>query len=244
MKSSLEHKTVRPGSLTSYSFYYSNRRAPQTAGPASKQTRLGSSFGHRALLLLLIPIIVLAAVLFGKMHADNTSAPSHPPAVAQSSQSPIKKSAPAVAATPAVNECAGNNLSQFIKVSVGQRHFWACQGARTLYDAPVITGIEQHASTETPIGTYKIYNKKTDTVLTGADETGSWRDPVSYWMPFLDNQYGTYGFHDATWRANTEFGTVDPNTDKASHGCVELSLAASKWLYNWANTGVTVTVET
>jgi lipoprotein-anchoring transpeptidase ErfK/SrfK len=62
-------------------------------------------------------------------------------------------------------------------------------------------------------------------------------------MPFLDNQYGTYGFHDATWRKDSEFGKVDPNSADASHGCVELPLATAKWLYSWAPVGTAVTIE-
>jgi lipoprotein-anchoring transpeptidase ErfK/SrfK len=62
-------------------------------------------------------------------------------------------------------------------------------------------------------------------------------------MPFLDNQYGTYGFHDATWRKASEFGNISPTSQEASHGCIELPLASQKWLYNWAPVGTTVTVE-
>jgi lipoprotein-anchoring transpeptidase ErfK/SrfK len=95
----------------------------------------------------------------------------------------------------------------------------------------------------TPRGTYHIYAKQTDTTLTGSDSTGSWNDPVKYWMPFLDNEHGTYGFHDATWRDNNEFGNVDPNSKDASHGCIELPLGASQWLYEWSPVGTTVTVK-
>ncbi len=102
--------------------------------------------------------------------------------------------------------------------------------------------MEAQASTLTPRGTFKIYGKIADTVLTGKDETGSWRDPVSYWMPYLDNQYGTYGFHDATWRDNKEFGAIDANSSKASHGCVELPLDTAAWVYSWAGVGTNVTV--
>jgi lipoprotein-anchoring transpeptidase ErfK/SrfK len=62
-------------------------------------------------------------------------------------------------------------------------------------------------------------------------------------MPFLNNQHGTYGFHDATWRPDNEFGTVSPDSSEASHGCVELPLATSAWLYAWAPVGTTVTIQ-
>lgn len=47
-------------------------------------------------------------------------------------------------------------------------------------------------------------------------------------MPFLGNQYGTYGFDDAIWRADSERGSISLNSKDASHGCVELPLATAK----------------
>ena len=127
-------------------------------------------------------------------------------------------------------------------MSLSARHLWACDGPNTVYDSAVVTGIQYLPADLTPTGTYHIYAKQTNRTLTGSDSTGIWNDYVYYWMPFLDNQYGTYGFHDATWRAASDFGNVDPNSANASHGCVELPLGAAKWLYNWAQVGATVQV--
>lgn len=223
--SSLESKTVRPGSLGAYSFYYSNRRPPQAAPAEPKKHNV------KLWLLALVLLAGTAVFLMLKPTSDSSKTGSSATAVGQ----------PAV--TAANKACAGNQLSHFIKVSIGQRQLWACEGKQATYDSKVITGIEKHAATETPLGTYKIYNKQANVTLTGSDETGSWRDPVHYWMPFLDNQYGSYGFHDATWRNPAEFGKIDAATsDNASHGCVELPLAASTWLYRWAQVGTTVTI--
>lgn len=146
------------------------------------------------------------------------------------------------------NYCANNTLANFVLVSITKQHLWACGGSKQLYDSPVVTGMEQYPADLTPPGTYHIYGKETNQTLTGSDATGSWSDPVSYWMPFLDNQYGAYGFHDATWRSPDQFGKVNINAPytaavHGSHGCVELPLATAKWLYNWAPVGTTVTVE-
>lgn len=149
-----------------------------------------------------------------------------------------------VAATkPAPNYCAGNTLAENIVVSISARHMWACSETQSVYDSAVVTGMENLPADLTPTGTYHIYAKETDVYLKGSDSTGSWDDYVYYWMPFLDNQYGVYGFHDATWRPANAFGNISPYSSNASHGCVEMPLATAKWLYNWASVGTTVTVE-
>lgn len=138
--------------------------------------------------------------------------------------------------------CSPNNLSQLVIVSTSQQHMWACSTYNLVYDAPVVTGMQNYPADITPTGTFKIYSKQTNLFLTGSDSTGSWHEFVSYWMPFLTNQYGVYGFHDASWRANSDFGNISPASDNASHGCVELPTAAAQWLYSWAAKGTTVSI--
>lgn len=139
--------------------------------------------------------------------------------------------------------CADNSLPQKLIVSIKQRKMWACNAGKTVYSNPVVTGMQMYAADVTPTGTYKIYDKQTNQELTGSDDTGSWDVHVDYWLPFLQNQYGVYGFHDATWRPNSDFGNIDPSSKNASHGCVEMPLGASKWLYDWAQVGTAVVIE-
>ena len=157
--------------------------------------------------------------------------------------------------TPPVNHCAGNTAAQEVIVSISAQHLWACDGTNTSYDNPVITGMEMYPADLTPTGTYKITGKLTAQTLAGSDSTGHWSDFVNYWMPFLYNQYGSYGFHDLTQtangsngRADSDFGNIDINAPytaakHASHGCVEMPLTAMKWLYDWAAVGTTVVVQ-
>ncbi len=252
--SSLESKTIRPGSLGSYSYYHSNRRPaaqpPRASFIAASRFRLIP----RSKAVLVIAVIALVGLPMLLSYRDSankqpaasqTATPAAPtPQKSASSNVPTTAlSAAALKPTASTDHCAGNTEEKLILVSVSKRHLWACAGSKTVHESAVITGMLAHDSTVTPVGTYHIYSKATDTTLSGTDETGSWNDPVYYWMPFLDNQYGTYGFHDATWRADSSFGKVDPNSADASHGCVELPLGTSKWLYNWAPSGTTVTVE-
>ncbi len=238
--SSLENKTIRPGSLNGFAYYHSDRH-PSGSAAAVKSPKTTAKPKRSSLKakLIILAVVLLGLGWFFFIRGDNGTAGK-----TTASNSPASKSAPAAATTSkANNKCASNTEDKFILVSVSQRHLWACNGSKTAYDTPVITGIQIHESTLTPVGTYHIYAKVADTTLTGTDETGSWSDPVQFWMPFLDNQFGTYGFHDATWRPDKEFGHIDPTSEKASHGCVELPLASAKWLYGWAEVGTTVTVE-
>jgi lipoprotein-anchoring transpeptidase ErfK/SrfK len=237
---SLQRKTVRPGSLNGYSYYYSRRQT----GPA---TKTAPSFKFKLPAKLVVTAAVLLAIVGLPLLRGNSDAPTNSTTQKPSTQSQLtatqSSNNAALPAATTVNNCAGNSLDKLIKVSVSQRHLWACEGDKVVQDTPVITGILAHPETLTPLGTYHIYGKQQNTTLKGSDSTGSWSDPVYYWMPFLDNQHGTYGFHDATWRQDSEFGSVDPNSDQASHGCVELPLGASQKLYEWAPVRTTVTVE-
>lgn len=241
---SLNNKTIRPGSLSGYSYYYSSRQAPApaTSKPATKR-HVPSGVKKVVITLIAIAAIIGVPMLRQDNPSDtisNQTSGSSASSAAAISSADSEQQNRVVAS--AVNHCAGNSASKFIKISVSERHLWACEGEKAVHDAPVITGMLMHPETLTPPGTYQIYAKQQDTRLTGADSEGSWDYPVSYWMPFLDNQHGTYGFHDATWRPESDFGAVDPNTKKASHGCIELPLSDMAWLYAWAPAETTLTV--
>lgn len=195
----------------------------------------------RTLPLIVVALLCAAAALTFYFYTRNTAATTASTTTAsKSSKSSVSSMTPQPQAKPSV--CAGATEAQTIFVSVGQRHMWACNGTSQAYDSPVVTGIENLAADLTPRGTYHIYGKQTGLYLDGSDSTGSWHDYVYYWMPFLSNQYGVYGFHDATWRKPTDFGAISPYSNEASHGCVELPLATAKWVYNWASVGTAVVV--
>lgn len=200
----------------------------------------------RFLSIIIVVIVILgfgvyifAPKVFGtKSNISSNSSKSSPV-----SNSKPNKSNQVVSNQNIVDKCIGNKLSQVIIVSISLRHLWACYNQTLEYSSPVVTGMDFLAADLTPTGTFHIENKQTNIVLRGSDSTGSWNDPVSYWMQFLYNQYGAYGFHDATWRPASAFGNISPNSKNASHGCVELPLATAKWLYGYTQIGTTVEIE-
>lgn len=211
-------------------FQYQNASSTSKKGGSAKKP------------LLFALLIVLTAAGFSFMHGKQATTANNAAPLTNSIVADNKPTAQPVK-TNKVNHCASNTEAKSILISVGQRHLWACEGTEVVHDTAIITGNEQHPETLTPRGTYHIYAKQQNTTLTGTDTTGSWKRPVFYWMPFLDNQYGTYGFHDATWRKDSDFGSVDPNSNDASHGCPELSLVSQKWLYEWAPVKTSVVVQ-
>lgn len=204
-----------------------------------------------AIILLVVVFVVLASTaVYGLSHITSTSKPKAADSTSTSHSTSVSTNGgtPVPPASPEVNYCAGNTLSQNVTVSISKQHLWACEGTSVKYDSPVVTGMESYPADLTPVGTYHIYEKQTNIHLKGCDSTGCWDDPVTYWEPWLSNQYGIYGFHDATWREPSQFGKVNiyaPETAAVvgSHGCVELPLATAKWLYNWSSVGTTVTIQ-
>lgn len=214
----------------SYGNYYLSMSNPHNK-TAKKKTHKG-----RNLLIFLFFVVVVVGLVLGYNHAKAKPTP------AKVSQTNATTKVAAKSTPPTVDQCTGNTLDKLILVSISARHLWACDGATIEYSSPVITGMEFLPADLTPVGTYHIYAKLSDTNIIGCDSTGCWNDHVNYYMKFLLNQYGTYGIHDAPWRTAADFGSISPNSPNASHGCVETPTPTGVWLYNWSPIGTTVTV--
>lgn len=183
--------------------------------------------------VVIVAVIFTGTYVFKQQNSKKTEAAKNADTVAQNTPN----SDPAE-----TNPCKLNTGGKVVFVDTAKRHLWACTGTTKSYDSAVITGYDGLASTITPVGTYEIYDKLTEQTLTGSDEKGSWNELAHYWEPFLSNKYGVYGFHDATWRNSKEFGTIPTTSKDASHGCIELPLAAMKWFAEWSEIGTTLVV--
>ena len=235
----------QPGDLI-YRNYSSPRRKNKKSLNSSK-LRIQQIPLRRVLTVALLIALIFSVPVYAHFHEDKKSlsktiAPNQTKVVISKPVSPTtSQTATPIASTP-VTDCSGNTSPQLLIVSISERHLWACNSSDLAYQTAVVTGDTNVAADATPIGTYHIYSKQTNLYLTGSDSRGSWNDYVYYWMPFLSNQYGVFGLHDATWRAPTDFGNISPDSDNASHGCVELPLSAAQWIYTWANVGTTIVI--
>lgn len=147
---------------------------------------------------------------------------------------------------PAPNGGAPSFSGQVILVSVTQQWLWAYQDSKLVFATPVTTGMPW---LWTPLGLYHITSKVADTVFYSLWPPGS---PFYYSPEHVDfalffRQKGFY-IHDAPWRQAFGPGTEVPHTDPngahetGSHGCVNVTYAAAKWLYNWTVLGATVDI--
>jgi lipoprotein-anchoring transpeptidase ErfK/SrfK len=133
---------------------------------------------------------------------------------------PTAESTPKTEIPPQV----ASNGERWIDVNLTQQMVYAYQGNSLAKSFLVSTGTWQYP---TVTGQYHIYIKLRYTDMTGP---GYYLPNVPFTMYF----YQSYGLHGTYWHHN--FGTP------MSHGCVNLSIPDSEWLYNWASVGTLVNV--
>lgn len=113
---------------------------------------------------------------------------------------------------------------RWIEVNLSQQLLTAWQGNVPVLSTYISSGL---AHTPTVTGRFSIGNKLPSQRMVGPDYD---LPGVPYVMYF----YGAYAIHGAYWHNN--FGTP------MSHGCVNMSVGDSAWLYNWAPMGTEVYV--
>ncbi|MEO5953861.1 MAG: LysM peptidoglycan-binding domain-containing protein, partial [Chloroflexia bacterium] len=116
---------------------------------------------------------------------------------------------------------------KWFDVDISDQTITAYEGDTPVYTSLVSTGTYKHPTVE---GTYRVYAKYVKTKMEGGQGTDEYYNipDVPYTMYF----YGSYGLHGAYWHNN--FGHV------MSHGCVNLPVDVSRWMFDWAPIGTMV----
>jgi len=132
---------------------------------------------------------------------------------------------PPAAATPVPAPSYGGS-GKWIDVNLSSQTLTAYEGQTPVFTAIVSTGTWQYP---TVTGTYQVYAKYASTRMTGGSGASYYDLPnVPYTMYF----YRGYAIHGTYWHNN--FGTP------MSHGCVNLTIPDSEWVYNWSPIGTKV----
>lgn len=126
------------------------------------------------------------------------------------------------------HEARGRHID--VNLSTQYARLYDTDGKTVLWRSYIVSG-NINTGHGTVTGEFTIDNRDLDIVLVGADEDNDgepdYRSPVRYWMGFYLN---SYGFHDADWRWEDEFGG-DVYLWDGSHGCINLPVgkAAELW---------------
>lgn len=126
----------------------------------------------------------------------------------------------------------------YIDVDITKQHVVYFENGKKKFECDCVTGCWV-AGHSTPTGVYDIKGKGRNITLKSGGkkkDPGYYESFVSYWMPFLGNNYG---LHDASWRSN--FGG-DIYKYSGSHGCVNLPPAKAGKLYNMISVGTIVII--
>ena len=129
-----------------------------------------------------------------------------------------------VAPTPQPGVAASGGSGHWIDVDLTHQMVYAYDGNTLVNSFLVSTGTWQHP---TVTGQYRVYVKYRYTDMSGP---GYYLPNVPYTMYF----YQGYALHGTYWHSN--FGTP------MSHGCVNLSIPDSEWVYNFSSVGTLVNV--
>ena len=130
--------------------------------------------------------------------------------------------------------------STYAEVDVTTQHMWYIVNGAVVLETDVVTG-KPTPDRVTPTGVYSILELKRNKTLTGTinPATGKpiYQTPVDYWMRVT---WTGVGFHDATWQS--AFGGTIYQTNKGSHGCINMPLNMAASLYDQLSVGTPVII--
>ena len=131
---------------------------------------------------------------------------------------------------PGVPDDAGANTCRFIYVDLSAQTLRVYNECKLVFATLISSGQDEGWTFP---GRFAVLFKQEGYRLLSPPE-GSISKYYIEGVPYFMTYYGDLGFHAAYWHDN--FGTA------ASHGCINLSPADAKWLYEWAGLGERVII--
>jgi lipoprotein-anchoring transpeptidase ErfK/SrfK len=129
---------------------------------------------------------------------------------------------------PKVPADAGENTCRFIYANLANQTLTVYKDCKLIFATLISSG----KNSWTFEGRFAILNKVPYSSITPPDYSTS--DYYIEGVPYFMTYAGDFGFHGAYW--HDDFGAA------GSHGCINLSPADAKWLYDWAGLGERVII--
>jgi lipoprotein-anchoring transpeptidase ErfK/SrfK len=136
--------------------------------------------------------------------------------------------AQAAPAPRAASPSSAASGSRWIDINLSTQRLTAYEGNRAVFGTAVSTGISRYP---TVTGKFSIYYRTASQTMDGRRLGFNYVLPN---VPYVMYFYKDYAIHGTYWHNN--FGTP------MSHGCVNMSTADARWLYNWSSYGTLVNV--
>lgn len=104
----------------------------------------------------------------------------------------------------------------YIEIDLQNQHMWLYKDGKLVMETPIVSGFA--GSSETIPGAYAVWSMDRNATLVGTNVqlNTSYRQPVSWWIPFDDTGQG---IHDANWQGS--FGG-NAYTYAGSQGCINV----------------------
>jgi hypothetical protein len=135
-----------------------------------------------------------------------------------------------------------------VVVSLTEQTIRDYQDGQLVKTWPIVTG---RMEAPTPPGVWHVFHMGTNLTFKSSEPEGSalWYPPthINYGMEY---HWGGFYLHDATWRSYFGPGANLPHndytsgefSDDGSHGCINMTVANTAWLYDWVSIGTPVLV--
>ncbi|MCI1859400.1 MAG: L,D-transpeptidase [Sporolactobacillus sp.] len=163
---------------------------------------------------------------------DSAKSKTETPAKINSKQT-IDWNKPSGGAYPALKQ--GENV--WVDVSIGKQRAYLKEGTRTLYKMIISTGQDNGPDTTTPRGTFYIQAERGKWFFSSKYQEGA-----KYWISWKN--HGEFLFHSVPMDKNGHVLKKDAAKlgEKDSHGCIHLTIADAKWLYEHLPYGTKVVI--
>ncbi|WP_238881899.1 L,D-transpeptidase [Clostridium sp. YIM B02551] len=129
-----------------------------------------------------------------------------------------------------------NNVHYTVKVKINEQKIYVYNGTTLIRAMSCSTGLEE-GDYDTPLGHYKINSYFGQTFFSNKFNEGA-----RYWVGFIGSQYL---FHSVPTGANGQIITSEAEKigEKASHGCIRMSVNDAYWFYETIPQGSDVVIE-
>lgn len=143
--------------------------------------------------------------------------------------------APRTVAPPSVVAAAADGApvsGKYIEVNLARQQLWAWENGKLAHTFLISSGVARFPS---PTGTFAVFRKVPLMDYRWSYGPGNPNNYNLKNVPWNLNFKPRYYIHNAYWHNN--FGVP------MSHGCINVNLADSKWIYDWADMGTTVHIQ-